>query len=319
MGYNIGAIVGYKTIPWERLMDMYYIYCFTNKTNQHKYVGRTNNLKRRYREHWTNANNPNSSDYNTLFHKKLREYGLDGFDFTVLETIYSDDIKTSQEQEGYWINKLSSFCGGGKGYNCTHGGEYSNTPMIEYTFSNEQKQEVRDKIKQGVSFLELEHQYHIVPSYLTYINQGVYFFDSSESYPLMKRYKDDEEYDELIDLLVNTTISLRQIAKNLKMGYSTVKKINAGTLRPDLYPTHPIRKITRFDISEEKSNKAKELLMTTDLSNQEIADIVGYSGGETIRQIKTGALFYDSSLTYPLTKPVETMEGQSSSTPTIDT
>ena len=135
----------------------------------------------------------------------------------------------------------------------------------------------------------------------------------------MKRYKDDEEYDELIDLLVNTTISLRQIAKNLKMGYSTVKKINAGTLRPDLYPTHPIRKITRFDISEEKSNKAKELLMTTDLSNQEIADIVGYSGGETIRQIKTGALFYDSSLTYPLTKPVETMEGQSSSTPTIDT
>ena len=26
---------------------MYYIYCYTNKINNHKYVGQTNNLKRR--------------------------------------------------------------------------------------------------------------------------------------------------------------------------------------------------------------------------------------------------------------------------------
>lgn len=300
-------------------MDMYYIYCYTNKINQHKYVGRTNNLKRRYREHWNNANNPSSGDYNTLFHKKLREYGLDNFDFQVLETIYSDDVNVSRIQEGYWIEKMSAFCGTGYGYNQTHGGEYANTPMIEYTFLEEEKKEIRNKIKQGISFLELEKQYNISPSYLTYINQGIYFFSPQEIYPLMKRYKDDEEYDELIDLLVNTTISLRQIAKNLNMGYSTVKKINAGTLRPDLYPTHPIRTVTRFDISKQKADEAKKLLLTTDLSNKEIAELTGYSGGETIRQIKVGNLFYDPNLTYPLTKPVETMEGQSSSTSAIDT
>ena len=297
-------------------MDMYYIYCYTNKINQHKYVGRTNNLRRRYREHWNNANNPTAEDYNTLFHKKLREYGLENFNFQVLETIYSDDIQVSRIQEGYWIEKLSSFCGTGQGYNLTHGGEYVNTPMIEYTFSEEQKKEVRNKIKQGFTFLELEAEYGIVPSYLTYINHGIFFFDPKETYPLIKRYKNNEEYDELIDLLANTTVSLRQIAKNLGMGYSTVKKINAGTLRPDLYPTHPIRTVTRFDIAKEKSDRAKELLLTTNLSNKEIAKIVGYSKGETVRQIKVGTLFYDQNLTYPLTKPVETMEGQSSSTPT---
>ena len=48
-------------IPWERIKDMItidrrknkmnYIYCYTNKINQHKYVGQTNNLNRRVREH----------------------------------------------------------------------------------------------------------------------------------------------------------------------------------------------------------------------------------------------------------------------------
>ena len=75
-------------IPWETLKDMitvinnnirrnkmYYIYCYTNKINQHKYVGQTNNYKRRIREHHSCAFNSNASSYNDLIHKKIREYG----------------------------------------------------------------------------------------------------------------------------------------------------------------------------------------------------------------------------------------------------
>ena len=51
---------------------MNYIYCYTNKINGHKYVGKTNNLERRKREHRSNANNPLSKEYNYLFHRKLR-------------------------------------------------------------------------------------------------------------------------------------------------------------------------------------------------------------------------------------------------------
>ena len=54
---------------------MYYIYCYTNKINQHKYVGQTNNYKRRIREHHSCAFNSNASSYNDLIHKKIREYG----------------------------------------------------------------------------------------------------------------------------------------------------------------------------------------------------------------------------------------------------
>lgn len=67
---------------------MNYIYCYTNKINQHKYVGQTNNLNRRIREHKSCSFNENSTSYNDLIHKKIREYGIDNFSIEVLETIY---------------------------------------------------------------------------------------------------------------------------------------------------------------------------------------------------------------------------------------
>lgn len=50
---------------------MNFIYCYENKLNHHKYVGQTNNLKVRYSAHKSQAFNPNSKDYNCLFHKKF--------------------------------------------------------------------------------------------------------------------------------------------------------------------------------------------------------------------------------------------------------
>lgn len=51
---------------------MYYIYCYTNKINNYKYVGQTNNFKRRVREHRSSSFNEKSSSYNDLFHQKMR-------------------------------------------------------------------------------------------------------------------------------------------------------------------------------------------------------------------------------------------------------
>ncbi len=61
------------------------IYCLTNKINNKKYVGQTNNLKRRMNEHKSTSFNPKSCSYNDLIHKKIREYGWDNFSIEVLE------------------------------------------------------------------------------------------------------------------------------------------------------------------------------------------------------------------------------------------
>lgn len=105
---------------------MNYIYCYTNKINGKKYVGQTNNIERRKREHISVAFNPNSKDYEYLFHQKLREYGPDNFVFSILEETTSDKV---DEAEQFWIKELHSYVQE-NGYNLTLGGDQPNPQSI---------------------------------------------------------------------------------------------------------------------------------------------------------------------------------------------
>jgi AraC-like DNA-binding protein len=151
-------------------------------------------------------------------------------------------------------------------------------------------------LKEQIPFIDIETQYKISPSFLSGINHGTYFFDDKLNYPLCRYYKEDKDYDELIDLLINSDLQLSKIAQQLSMGYSTVKKINAGTLRPGLYPTYPVRKITANEI---RANKIKQLLLNSNYSKTEISKIL-HVDLETIRRINIGQSFYDNKLSYPL-------------------
>ena len=272
---------------------MYYIYCYANKKNQHKYVGQTNNFNRRIREHRSCAFNENSSSYSDLIHKKIREYGEENFEITLLEKLFTNDIQEVNEREKYWIKKLESHCSTGKGYNVSWGGDSREHAR---TWSQEEIADMKQLIKEKTPFIDITAKYGASASFISSLNHGVYYFDETESYPLCKYYKEDKDYDELIDLLLNSTYSLAKIAEMLEMGYSTVKKINAGTLRKGLYPIYPIRKISA---NEQRANKIKELLLTTNFSNKEIAQMVSASE-ETVRRIKVGESYYDEKLSYPL-------------------
>lgn len=272
---------------------MNYIYCYTNKINNHKYVGQTNNLKRRMREHKSAAYNENCPSYNDLIHMKIREYGIENFEIEVLEKLYDVPQEEVNKREQYWVDKLNTFRGNGQGYNGDLGGgnRIKNSILTE-----DQIKSLKQEIKNEVTFIDLEKKYNISPSFISSINHGIYFFDGNEKYPLCKYYKDDSDYDELIDLLLNSPLTLKAISEQLNMGYSTVKKINAGTLRHGLYPTYPIRKKSA---NEQRADKIKELLMTTTYSNFQIAKITNASE-ETIRRIKIGQSFKDEKLSYPL-------------------
>lgn len=272
---------------------MNYIYCYTNKINNHKYVGQTNNLQRRIREHRSCAFNEKASSYNDLIHQKIRQYGEDNFEITVLEKLYNNDINEVNQREQYWIEKLNSYCGNGKGYNMDLGGGNKRNKRI---LSPDELLEVKEEIKKGIPYIDIQSKYHVSASYLSSINNGIYYFDDRESYPLYKYYKENKDYDELVDLLLNSTYTLSKIAEMMDMGYSTVKKINAGKLRKGLYPTYPIR---TKSANEQRADKIKHLLMTTNATNDQIAKMVG-SSSETVRRIKCGETYRDEKLSYPL-------------------
>ncbi len=103
---------------------MYTIYCFTNKTNDKKYVGITKRtLRERMIGHYSEAFNPNSDKYNTPFKQAIRKYGKDGFTIEVLEEV--DDIEQANEKEKYYIQHFNTYyyAPDTMGYNTTLGGD----------------------------------------------------------------------------------------------------------------------------------------------------------------------------------------------------
>ena len=202
-------------ISWIALRGakMYYIYCYTNRINNHKYIGQTNNIERRKREHKCSALNSNREDYNLLFHKKLREYGIENFFFEILEEINSENIELVNKREIFWIEKLHSYVKYG-GYNLTLGGSGT---KIERKISNKEAEEIKSLLEQGRSSEFIYKKYNLSPTYLSMINNGLYFYDKNRIYPIHKYYKADSDYDELINLLKYSELSLKQISEKLNL------------------------------------------------------------------------------------------------------
>lgn len=98
------------------------IYKITNKINNKIYIGQSIDIERRWRAHKTEPFNINSDNYNTVFYKAIRKYGIDNFTFEVIEECSKDKLN---EREEYWINYYNSYVNAeeSNGYNMTLGGD----------------------------------------------------------------------------------------------------------------------------------------------------------------------------------------------------
>lgn len=61
------------------------IYCITNKINGKKYVGLSKDIYRRWGEHKRVPFNKNSKEYHYPIYNAIRKYGLENFEFSIIE------------------------------------------------------------------------------------------------------------------------------------------------------------------------------------------------------------------------------------------
>lgn len=272
---------------------VFYIYEYTNLINNKKYVGQTNNIDRRIREHKSNSFNPKSVNYDDKIHQAIRKYGYENFKIDILEVIENtQNYDLVNEREQYWIKKEESLLTQW-GYNVLEGGRNCWRSFL----SPADISLIKVMIKNETSYNEIQQLYPISKTFISDINSGKYFFDSNETYPLCRYRISNEVYDALIEDLIKPELTFKELAERYNLGESTVKKFNYGTLQHGYYKgEYPIRKITP---QEYKRLLIKDYLLNTNYSKKEIVNLTGTSD-ETVRRINVGLIDKDDNLHYPL-------------------
>lgn len=76
------------------------IYLWTNKVNNKKYVGQTQNMGMRFKKY-------KQGDFNPYMKKAINKYGLNNFEITILEQ--NIDLNLLDEKEQYWMDYYKSY------------------------------------------------------------------------------------------------------------------------------------------------------------------------------------------------------------------
>lgn len=219
-----------------------YIYKITNKINGKSYIGQTTDYQRRFREH---RNKGYGEEPNKPLYNAFDKYGINNFDFEVIE----DLTENYNEREKYWIQYYNTLLP--NGYNIELGGEEpplnigENSPYAEHT--KQQIEEIKELLKNtDISFEELAKKYNYSVSSILKINNGKIWFNQNNVYPLRVDKRNKKYYSErallIIDDLLNTALTQKEIAKKYGVSRSCVTMINIGENNRQSDLTYPLRK-----------------------------------------------------------------------------
>lgn len=154
------------------------IYKITNLINGKMYIGQSVDIYKRWKKHKTECLNKKSKSYNYPIYRAFRKYGIENFNFEILEECALNELNT---RERYYIVMFNTFF---KGYNQTFGGDggcFSKIPKenIIGIFDDLETTNLTQK--------EIAHNRCVSKRLVEEINSGRSWYQENKEYPIRKR------------------------------------------------------------------------------------------------------------------------------------
>lgn len=230
-----------------------YIYLYTNKINQHQYVGQTNNLQKRFNGHKSDSYNKKSHSYDYPLHRAIRKYGLENFDFSVLEEVKTRE--EANEREQYWIQKYKTHVSQG-GYNISLGGEGCNRTPLTWeellergrVFTKEEILDIQNRLVNEEKYDDIIAIYspRLKKSFLSNLNQGINYKNPYLSYPLKKKFSGEGKFTKEEIANIKADIKSGMIYSKIAEKYNIksigfISMINTGKYYFDPNESYPLK------------------------------------------------------------------------------
>lgn len=155
------------------------IYKIENKINGKVYIGQSINIEQRWIGHKKNIFACNNS-YNYPLYQAIRKYGLENFDFSIVEECLIEQLN---EKEIYYIKLYNSFLS--NGYNQTFGGQGNHGHGTKINL--DQVYEIIELLKTtNKSNKEIGKLYNLSETAISGINTGYFWHLDGINYPIRK-------------------------------------------------------------------------------------------------------------------------------------
>ena len=270
-----------------------FIYKYENKVNHKVYIGQTNDVRRRFSEHLYGH-----SYQTSLIERAIKKYGIENFEFEVLE-----ETDIPNERERYWIDHYHSYKP--YGYNICEGGGYLPNQQKENHSQAKISEETARMIQEDLANLALPKpaivkKYKVTYAIVNNINNGHTWNYYGLTYPIRPSEAEIkcQRADKVIQLLQNTILSFKEIGRRVGWGESQVSMINVGKNYPQEGIKYPIRKDPK-DYSDKIETCIQ--LLKQGKSNGFIANQLGTSIA-WVSRVNTGKTHKQKNLVYPIRK-----------------
>ncbi|MDT3762968.1 NUMOD3 domain-containing DNA-binding protein [Priestia filamentosa] len=279
-----------------------YIYKIINKVNRKIYIGQTNDLNRRRREHMGEL--ARGEHTNQYLQNSFNVYGADNFSIEILETC---SIEILDQRERYWIEHLDS-CNKEKGYNLSAGGNALRGPENPF-YGAKHTEETRIKMSKsrkgkyagsenhffGISMAGVENPFygktHSEETKKRWSEQRKGLFAGEKNFFYGKSFKgeahprfginhteeskakmrenahgkklSDSDTEKIILRLLNTDASIQEIAEEYNVTKTLVSAIKNNRKQKHVLP-HLREQLKAINMFERRSRKQKAKILSNE-------------------------------------------------------